>query len=552
MTDREPVRQASKMWPGSLPLRHVAMTVCCFLCASCHSGPLERSCSSRLNDACLAAPLAQPSSETPPGSNKSTEDQNIPVQRRNWGQRQISWATGQSEETGVITATRAKGANWPDAVEEKHDECYHTVHEVALRFKEGSTPSGQSDLDSADPPKDGLASTEPVAPGYTLEDLIERALANNPAIAQAQAQLDAARGQFIQVGLPPNPAVGYSGQQLGSRGLAEQQGVFIEQNLIMGGKLQVQRHEAAWLVRQAEQRLLIAERRVVTDVQTAFYDLLIAQQRVALAEQLYRIARQALETVNSLYNAQEATATDLLQAQIEADTAHVFVENAQAERQGAWQRLAAVVGQPDLPLGVAVGNVEDSVPEHVFDELASQLQADHPQLAAQQAAVERARWAVERAYRAVIPDINVQGIIQDDRATQSSNGTLQVSVPVPIWNRNQGGIRQAWGELAAAEQAVDRTALALRRRLADVFQDYQVARQQTLRYREQILPNAEKSLRLINEGYKAGEFSYLQLLTAQRTYFQTQLAYLDALRRAWSGHWQLEGLLISGSLEADP
>jgi len=145
-----------------------------------------------------------------------------------------------------------------------------------------------------------------------------------------------------------------------------------------------------------------------------------------------------------------------------------------------------------------------------------------------------------------------QGIVQDDRATGSSNGALQVLVPVPIWNRNQGAIQEAWGQVAAADQAVERVILALEKRLAEVFQDYQVARQQTEQYKQSILPNAEKTLQLIEQGYRSGEFSFLQLLTAQRTYFQTHLMYLDALRRLRLAESQIQGLLLTDSLATDP
>jgi len=387
---------------------------------------------------------------------------------------------------------------------------------------------------------------------YSLEELLERARANNPAVQEAWAVLQAARGRRVQAGLPPNPSAGYSGQQLGSRGLAEQQGVIIEQEVITAGKLRVQRQEAAWQVRQAEQRLVMAERRVETDVRMAYYELLIAQQRVATAEQLSEVAQRTVSVVQSLLNAREATMTDYLQAKIEADSAQILLENTRAERLGAWRRLVAVVGDPTLEHGSVSGTADDSVTPYDYDQLRQHLLATHPQVAARQAEAERARWAVELAYRTVIPNINVQGIVQDDRATGSSNGALQVLVPVPIWNRNQGAIQEAWGQVAAADQAVERVILALEKRLAEVFQDYQVARQQTEQYKQSILPNAEKTLQLIEQGYRSGEFSFLQLLTAQRTYFQTHLMYLDALRRLRLAESQIQGLLLTDSLATDP
>ena len=78
-------------------------------------------------------------------------------------------------------------------------------------------------------------------PSWTLEQLEQTALENNPTREQAIARLDALRGKWVQTGLWPNPTVGYSGQQLGSRGLQEQNGVIVEQSLIRGGKLRLNR-----------------------------------------------------------------------------------------------------------------------------------------------------------------------------------------------------------------------------------------------------------------------------------------------------------------------
>jgi cobalt-zinc-cadmium efflux system outer membrane protein len=127
---------------------------------------------------------------------------------------------------------------------------------------------------------------------------------------------------------------------------------------------------------------------------------------------------------------------------------------------------------------------------------------------------------------------------------------VQVGVPIPFFNRNQGNIRKAQAELAAAQQEVKRVRLALEQRLSMVFEQYSNARQQVEKYNRDIMPNAEESLKLVSAGYKQGEFNYLALLIAQRTYFQTNLAYLDALGDLRKSAAALEGNLLSDSLQA--
>ena len=126
----------------------------------------------------------------------------------------------------------------------------------------------------------------------------------------------------------------------------------------------------------------------------------------------------------------------------------------------------------------------------------------------------------------------MQFTAQHDNATTSDIAGVQAVIPVPIWNRNQGGIAKADAELSAAQADVARLQLALQQRLAVAFERYSNARQQVDRYESEILKDAQSSLDLVNSAYKQGEFGYLLLLTAQRTYFQTNLAYLDSLRNS--------------------
>ncbi len=127
-------------------------------------------------------------------------------------------------------------------------------------------------------------------------------------------------------------------------------------------------------------------------------------------------------------------------------------------------------------------------------------------------------------------------------------------MPLPIWNRNQGGIRRAQAEAAAARRAVDRMALDLQSRLAVVFQRYESARNQVEQYSREggIIDNSRRTLELVRVGYQAEEFGLLDLVTAQRTYFETNLAYLDSLRELAASVMEIRGLLLRGSLSQSP
>ena len=168
------------------------------------------------------------------------------------------------------------------------------------------------------------------------------------------------------------------------------------------------------------------------------------------------------------------------------------------------------------------------------------------------AEIERARWAVQRACIEKKPNVTVQGLVnwRDNGIGGDSDGSITVGVPLPLWNRNQGGIQQAQSQVAAAERALDQLELSLENRLAPVFERYANALHQVNTYRTRLLPGSQESLDLARRLYQAGETPYLNLLTAQRSFSQTNLNYLESLRELRSAEAEIEGLLLAGSLDS--
>ena len=137
--------------------------------------------------------------------------------------------------------------------------------------------------------------------------------------------------------------------------------------------------------------------------------------------------------------------------------------------------------------------------------------------------------------------------MSDNGIGGKTDGIVQMTMPLPLYNRNQGVIQQSHAAVVAAEHSMALLELRLQNQLAPVYERYASASNQVRKYRESILPAAQESLELVRQGHKAGEFPFLNLLNAQRTYFQTNLQYLDALRELRAAAIEIEGLLLRGS-----
>ena len=400
----------------------------------------------------------------------------------------------------------------------------------------------------ASEPSSDLENASPTP--LTIDDLQQMALVHNPTLALAARRVAALRGRYLQVGLYPNPTIGYIGEEIGLGGHPGQHGAYLTQKIVTAGKLGLNRAVVSHEITRAEQEVEMQRYRVLNDVRAAAYELLAAQRNMALSEQLVRIGEEGQEVAQELLRAQEVSRVDLLRARIEANSAKLLSSNATNDHKAAWRKLALVVGIPDLAPAEVQDQSEDERVELAWQSTLDRLLASSPELARAHADVQRAKCDLARAYAGRVPDVQIQAGARYATGAEDALATAGFSLPLRLYDRNQGNIHRARAELAAARQEVLRVRLALENRLAETFREYANSRQQVQRYEKDILPDAKDSLELVRQVYRQGEFSYLELLTAQRTYFRANVAYVQARRDLQVSRTRIEGLLLFGALKA--
>jgi cobalt-zinc-cadmium efflux system outer membrane protein len=394
-------------------------------------------------------------------------------------------------------------------------------------------------------------------PGLTLQQLQEMALANNPTLPQAKAGVRAAAGRSRQAGLWPNPTIGYSGEEIrgGSYGGGEQ-GVFVQQNVILGGKLGLDRKifdaEGKQAAAEADEQRL----RVENGVRIAFYQSLAMQAMVETRGKLRDIANDAAETTRQLFNVGQADQPDMLEADVEADQDELAVITEEQEQQRAWRVLAAVVGKPDLPLAHLQGDLE-KLPEVNAEQILQTILRDSPAVKIAQLGVARADAEVQRAQHESIPDLflragysySFEQLGTVPAKAVGSEASAEVGVNLPIFNRNQGNIAAADADRERATLEVQRVALVLRQMTAPIVQNYASSRAIAERYKGRTLPNARRAYELYLQKYHEGAAAYPQVLIAQRTLVQLETSYINTLENVWINAAALQGLLLTDGLD---
>jgi outer membrane protein, heavy metal efflux system len=402
-----------------------------------------------------------------------------------------------------------------------------------------------------------LRTPTPPAPGLTLEQLLQMARTGNPTLGQAQAGIKEAAGRTLQAGLWPNPTVGYSGDEIrgGSFGGGEQ-GVFIQQSVILGGKLALDRKIFAAEGKQTEAEAEEQRLRVESGVRIAFYESLAAQQMVKIRMKLSGLAKDAVETTQQLFNVGQTDQPDLLQAQLEADESDLAVITARQDQQRAWRVLSAVVGRPTMPLALLEGNFED-LPSIDPDQIVQTILRDSPAVKIAELGVTRADAALTRAKREVVPDLSLRAGLSNDSEplgvvsppTVGLIGFAEVGINLRVFNRNQGNVQAAKADLDHANLEVQRVSLVLQQIAAPILQNYATSHAVAETYKTRTLPNAQRAYELYLQKYREGAAAYPQVLIAQRTFFNLQTNYIFALESVWINAITLQGLLLTDGLD---
>jgi cobalt-zinc-cadmium efflux system outer membrane protein len=178
----------------------------------------------------------------------------------------------------------------------------------------------------------------------------------------------------------------------------------------------------------------------------------------------------------------------------------------------------------------------------------------HPNVLAGANLLAQARTQLTLERVTPIPDVYVYGTFQKDFTTpglQNVSYNTQVGMPLPIFDRNRGGIINAEGGLVRAGQEVRRAQYDLQRQLADVFADYETNRNNVRRFRDSVLPDAAVTYRGVYERYnqRPDVLAVTDVVVAQQQLAAYIESYIGYLNGQWQAVAQLANLLQIENIE---
>jgi cobalt-zinc-cadmium efflux system outer membrane protein len=225
-------------------------------------------------------------------------------------------------------------------------------------------------------------------------------------------------------------------------------------------------------------------------------------------------------------------------------------QQAEVSFNSAFRELAAMAGTPELTPTRLEGELPTQVDSLDWNAMASAIVSSSPEFEAANVRICRARANLQRQEVQAIPNVTAQLAAGIDNGTGSGMVNLQLGAPIPVFNQNQGNIAAARAEHCRAVHESQRIENAIKARVAAVSKDFDSALAAIRQYSEEILPAAQEALDLAEIAYKAGETSFVQVLVARRTWFDSNLQYVIAQTQLAQAQAKVDGNVLTGALDA--
>lgn len=388
-------------------------------------------------------------------------------------------------------------------------------------------------------------------PELTLEQALSIALASDPELASYSWELRAREGRLAQAGTFPNPEIEFSAENFwGDKDLRGFDGaeytLAITQLIELGGKRSKRQRVAGKDLALSKWDYEGRKLDLLHEVTKAFVDLIAAQERFNVTDELFRLAEQSLQTVSARVQAGKVSPIDEIKASVELSKSKIELEHAKRSLDAARRHLSISLGSPEPFFKKAVGKLALDADIPSSGACAEKVH-NSPYIARWSEEIEQRKAALnlERANR--IPDPSVSIGVRRLEDTESTAMVAGISLPLPLFNQNSGAIAEADSRLAKAEEERRAAILKLQIAVTEAHQALSTAFIEAKALKESILPELQAAFDAVQEGYRYGKFSYIDLLDAQRSLSESRKHFIESLaayRKAYSEIERITGAAV--------
>ena len=367
-------------------------------------------------------------------------------------------------------------------------------------------------------------------PPLTEAEAVRLGLARADFSDLARGAVQAAEADVLAAGLFPNPTLSYSRDRVGSSPNSVEQTWMLEQAFDVSGRRGLHREAASRRVAAVTAGNASRQLDLAAEIRRSFHDVLFRQETIrATSAWTQRFAR--IEgMVAKLARAGEASGYDRRRLARERQTADARLAAERAELERALARLMALTGASEAP--VLKGELLPPSSAHL-DTALSRLD-QRPDLQALSRRAEAADLDGRAARRGGIPEVTV-GIgprFVDDGSTRENGVALALSVPLPVFDRQQAGQKRAAAEALQARAEYRLARSRAEGELRGLYRQAEGLRATAADYRGRAVAASPELLRIAEAAYQGGESSLLELLDAYRGALEAETTALEFEKRA--------------------
>lgn len=354
----------------------------------------------------------------------------------------------------------------------------------------------------------------------TLPEVLARVLSENPELARYPYDIRAAEALTLQAGFRPNPRVSVDVENIAGNGEfsgtdAMETTLALSQVIEMGGKRLLRSQIGQWRRQTIESDYELARLDILSAAASRYLEVAQTQRLLTFARQIVDFTSTAENVANRRFNAGSASRAELSRARTDFMQAKLAVNNLTVRLENAKRRLASLWGETSADFSGVDAELFALAPTPEFASIQQQLE-QAPQLQ-RFMTLERLRQAeLDLAIARSRQDIEVGAGLRRVEGIDSNGLVLSFSMPLGVFDRNQGDIAAARQNLAKLDLEEQATRVKVFMELRNAFALLEQARERVALLRERILPEAQQAMALIQEGYGDGRFSYLELVEARR------------------------------------
>jgi len=373
-----------------------------------------------------------------------------------------------------------------------------------------------------------------------LEVALGLAMGANPEISVALREQEATEGARIQAGVRHNPYI--SSEIQDTRSDTQQITLQFNQEIELGNKRESRLALADILHTKATAELDALKATIHANTVNAFYEVLVAQERLALSKSSFEVANAAVNAATKRVNAGKSSPVEETKSNIAASSAKIELNQSNSQLNSARKRLSALCGNPFLVFEQAYGDVENIPLVPSLENLLALLE-NAPAIEIANLEVSARGGSTKLARSQSTPNITISAGIVHNQELGLNQAIVGLSAPIPVFDRNQGNVQEAVSLEYKAQDELIALKTQLATKLAGEHERLSVARLSAISLREEILPGAQNAFEAANKGFNAGKFNFLDVLDAQRTLFQAKSQYIQVLLDAHQAIAEIESIL---------